>query len=86
MLWSWGDGPDALSLRNTLDFGNGDGPEHPAQLGVVVPACNNAVVELSCAQRRFVLNQAGTLASWLVQDWEVADGFMLNFSIEVRIS
>ena len=60
-----GDDPDALRIRNTLDFGNGDGPdgpEHPAQLGVVVPACNNAVVELSCAQRRFVLNQAGTLA------------------------
>lgn len=74
-----GDGPDALSLRNTLDFGHGDGPEHPAQLGVVVPSCNNAVVELSCAQRRFVLNQAGTLAML------VGKGFMVNFSIEIRI-
>ena len=84
-----GDGPDALSLRNTLDFGHGDGPEHPTQLGVVVPVpCNDAVVELSCAQRRFVLNQAGTLAMLvlLVKDWEVADGFIVNCSIEIRIS
>jgi len=70
-----GDGPDALSLRNTLDFGHGDGPEHPAQLGVVVPSCNNAVVELSCAQRRFVLNQAGErgLLSMVLSDSELQD-------------
>lgn len=71
------DGPAASTLRGALDFDRGDGVAAPLALGLPLRADQStaAATALSCAQRRFQVNLAGTsgLLSMVLSDSELQE-------------